>query len=87
MRRDDDSPAPWTDEGKKRIRKLGLTMIMGSAHEEIKQQHTQADDEAPSTSDAKKGKKRRSQLEHVPTKVRYNSSLSIHGTILLSFRW
>lgn len=26
LKRDDDEPAPWTREGKERIKKLGLTM-------------------------------------------------------------
>lgn len=26
LRRDDDEPAPWTKEGKDRMKKLGLTM-------------------------------------------------------------
>ena len=71
MRRDDDSPAPWTDEGKRRIKELGLTMIMGSAHEEMKQQDVEVDDDAPSKSNSKKkSKKRGIEDEHVPTKVR-----------------
>lgn len=30
LRRDDPAPAPWTDEGRKNIESLGLTMIVRS---------------------------------------------------------
>lgn len=29
LRRDDEEPAPWTKEGKDRMKKLGLTMQVG----------------------------------------------------------
>jgi E3 ubiquitin-protein ligase UHRF1 len=32
LKRDDDEPAPWTRDGKERIKKLGLTMNVRTRH-------------------------------------------------------
>ena len=67
LRRDDTTPAPWTEEGKQRIRDLGLVMQVPEGYEEAqkekeKQQSFIAssdEDDAPS-SPKKRGRKRKS---------------------------
>uniref|UniRef100_A0A914W973 RING-type E3 ubiquitin transferase n=1 Tax=Plectus sambesii TaxID=2011161 RepID=A0A914W973_9BILA len=59
MRRDDETPAPWTKEGKARIERLGLKMIMGPQHEGEGGQKSLNDSDAPSSSGTKPGRKKR----------------------------
>uniref|UniRef100_A0A8C1LJQ6 E3 ubiquitin-protein ligase UHRF n=1 Tax=Cyprinus carpio TaxID=7962 RepID=A0A8C1LJQ6_CYPCA len=41
LKRNDDEPAPWTRDGKERIKKLGLTMLSGSRSRERKGEREQ----------------------------------------------
>ncbi|PKY23636.1 hypothetical protein RhiirB3_532355 [Rhizophagus irregularis] len=45
MRRDDPEPAPWTSEGKKRIKELGIKMIVGDDDEVSKKRTLDSDDD------------------------------------------
>lgn len=54
LRRDDPTPAPWTNEGKKRIAELGLQMIYPEGYQEAQEKKTgvkkrKSDDENEST--------------------------------------
>ncbi|CAG8441835.1 9445_t:CDS:1 [Acaulospora morrowiae] len=61
MRRDDDEPAPWTTEGKKRIAELGLTMYVP---EELKDEETK---KRKSNEDGPPSKKTKTKV-YKPTK-------------------
>ncbi|CAI2163402.1 20474_t:CDS:2 [Funneliformis geosporum] len=55
MRRDDPEPAPWTKEGKKRIKELGLKMYVGDDEEKPKKRaHDSGDEDGAKSKKAKK---------------------------------
>uniref|UniRef100_A0A8D8VVT0 RING-type E3 ubiquitin transferase n=1 Tax=Cacopsylla melanoneura TaxID=428564 RepID=A0A8D8VVT0_9HEMI len=63
LRRDDPDPAPWTEEGKKRIKDLGLQMIYPEGYEEAqaakeasKSMKRKGSDDKDSTTEAKSKK-------------------------------
>ncbi|GLH14953.1 Ubiquitin [Gryllus bimaculatus] len=58
LRRDDPAPAPWTEEGKAHIAKLGLKMIYPEGYLEAEAAKVPQAKEDLKTSSAKKGKKR-----------------------------
>lgn len=58
LRRDDEAPAPWTKEGKKRIKELGLQMIYPEGYEEA-----QAAKNAKEAKDNNKSLKRKVDTE------------------------
>ena len=53
LKRDDPTPAPWTKEGKKRISKLGITMIYPDGYFEAQKEKEEA------KMDGKNGKRKR----------------------------
>ncbi|KAA8589468.1 hypothetical protein FQN60_012833 [Etheostoma spectabile] len=59
LRRDDDEPAPWTREGKERIKKLGLTMQYPAGYQKEKENKNEVEEETATPSKAKR--KRKSQ--------------------------
>ncbi|XP_036410490.1 E3 ubiquitin-protein ligase UHRF1-like [Megalops cyprinoides] len=67
LKRNDDEPAPWTREGKDRIKKLGLTMqypegyLEAVASKEKEKENKMEEDDVTDT--PSKGRKRKSQAE------------------------
>ncbi|GLD49916.1 E3 ubiquitin-protein ligase UHRF1 [Lates japonicus] len=59
LKRDDDEPAPWTRDGKERIKKLGLTMQYPAGYQKEKENKNEVEEEAATPSKAKR--KRKSQ--------------------------
>lgn len=67
FRRDDTTPAPWTEEGEKRIEELGLTMIYpegyleAQAEKEKEKEKAKAESESDSDEEETKKKKRKNK--------------------------
>uniref|UniRef100_A0A8C2ZC22 E3 ubiquitin-protein ligase UHRF n=1 Tax=Cyclopterus lumpus TaxID=8103 RepID=A0A8C2ZC22_CYCLU len=59
LRRDDEEPAPWTRDGKERIKKLGLTMQYPAGYQKEKENKNEVEEEAATPSKTKR--KRKSQ--------------------------
>ncbi|KAM4809973.1 E3 ubiquitin-protein ligase UHRF1 [Rhinophrynus dorsalis] len=65
LRRDDDEPAPWTKEGKERIKKLGLSMqypegyLESVASKEREKENKRSDEEDEDVEKQSKGKRKR----------------------------
>lgn len=59
LKRDDDEPAPWTRDGKDRIKKLGLIMQYPAGYQKEKENKNEVEEEAETPSKAKR--KRKSQ--------------------------
>ncbi|XP_042271747.1 E3 ubiquitin-protein ligase UHRF1 [Thunnus albacares] len=59
LKRDDDEPAPWTRDGKERIKKLGLVMQYPAGYQKEKENKNEVEEEAATPSKAKR--KRKSQ--------------------------
>ncbi|XP_049573260.1 E3 ubiquitin-protein ligase UHRF1 [Syngnathus scovelli] len=57
LKRDDDEPAPWTRDGKERIKKLGLVMQYPAGYQKEKENKNEEEEETPS----KPKRKRESQ--------------------------
>jgi E3 ubiquitin-protein ligase UHRF1 len=60
LRRDDTSPAPWTSEGKKMAKKLGLAMQYPEGYLESQQKTSSCEDEEEEGAVKKRGRKRKS---------------------------
>lgn len=72
LRRDDESPAPWTEEGKKRIKELGLQMIYPEGYEEAqaaKEANKSLKRKRPTESDAQVKVKKNKQEYMLPSAV------------------
>uniref|UniRef100_A0A8C6MN28 E3 ubiquitin-protein ligase UHRF n=1 Tax=Nothobranchius furzeri TaxID=105023 RepID=A0A8C6MN28_NOTFU len=64
LKRDDDEPAPWTRDGKEKIKKLGLTMQYPAGYQKEKENKNEVEEEAATPSKAKR--KRKSQGSESP---------------------
>ncbi|KAJ8278338.1 hypothetical protein GJAV_G00086540 [Gymnothorax javanicus] len=68
LKRDDEEPAPWTREGKERIKKLGLTMQYPEGYLEAvaakeREKENKGEEEGAGDSPAKSGRKRRTMTD------------------------
>ena len=63
MQRDDPTPSPWSKEGKKRIKQLGLTMQYPEGYLEAQAQKEKEKEEGGETPSGKKGKGKRKREE------------------------
>uniref|UniRef100_A0A8C5DCE1 E3 ubiquitin-protein ligase UHRF n=1 Tax=Gouania willdenowi TaxID=441366 RepID=A0A8C5DCE1_GOUWI len=63
LKRDDDEPAPWTRDGKERIKKLGLTIQYPAGYQKEKENKNEVDEEeeAAAATPSKAKRKRKSQ--------------------------
>ncbi|XP_026178762.1 E3 ubiquitin-protein ligase UHRF1 [Mastacembelus armatus] len=65
LKRDDDEPAPWTRDGKERIKKLGLTMQYPAGYQKEKENKNEVEEEeaaaAAAATPSKAKRKRKSQ--------------------------
>ena len=70
MQRDDPTPSPWSKEGKKRIKELGLTMQYPEGYLEAQAQKEKEKEEGEGTPRGKgKGKRKREEEEDDESKI------------------
>ncbi|XP_015221250.2 E3 ubiquitin-protein ligase UHRF1 isoform X2 [Lepisosteus oculatus] len=77
LKRNDDEPAPWTREGKERIKKLGLTMQYPEGYLEAiaakeKEKENKNDEEAVTDTPSKGKRKRKSQGEEKSSPAKHS---------------
>ncbi|XP_072294857.1 E3 ubiquitin-protein ligase UHRF1 [Eucyclogobius newberryi] len=61
LRRDDGEPAPWTRDGKERIKKLGLTLQYPAGYQKEKENKNEVEEGTPEGTPNKSKRKRKSQ--------------------------
>uniref|UniRef100_A0A665VPR4 E3 ubiquitin-protein ligase UHRF n=1 Tax=Echeneis naucrates TaxID=173247 RepID=A0A665VPR4_ECHNA len=70
LKRDDDEPAPWTRDGKERIKKLGLTMQYPAGYQKEKENKNEVEEaEAATPSKAKRKRKSQGNSKTSPAKA------------------
>uniref|UniRef100_A0A8C5DBT4 E3 ubiquitin-protein ligase UHRF n=1 Tax=Gouania willdenowi TaxID=441366 RepID=A0A8C5DBT4_GOUWI len=73
LKRDDDEPAPWTRDGKERIKKLGLTIQYPAGYQKEKENKNEVDEEeeaaAATPSKAKRKRKSQKSAKSSPSKT------------------
>ncbi|CAJ1060810.1 hypothetical protein L3Q82_025664 [Xyrichtys novacula] len=70
LKRDDDEPAPWTRDGKDRIKKLGLTMQYPAGYQKEKENKNEVEEEeAVATATPSKAKRKRESKSSESPKI------------------